>query len=130
MAGLEQQAQGPQLDILKQIHETLQSLQHDYQSLSTTVEAIQGQVNIMTAVKQVQAGAVEQDRVKREDKHVPPVEIGRPDESVTKNAQMPILSTESPALESDQDAVHPEKPSTVKISSRPSGPTARIVLTT
>ena len=41
-----------QHELLKQILFTVQSIQKDYQHLSATVESIQGQVNIISGVKQ------------------------------------------------------------------------------
>lgn len=43
-----------ELELLKQINSSLQSLQRDYMQLAASVEAIEGRVNILSGVKQVQ----------------------------------------------------------------------------
>ena len=49
-----------QVSSLQQIHVTLKSIQKDYQNLSALVEAIEGRVNALTGVKQVQDAAGKQ----------------------------------------------------------------------
>ena len=51
-----------QLELLNQISNTLQSMQNDYRRLYTTVETIEGQVNILAGVRQLHDAATNEPR--------------------------------------------------------------------
>ena len=104
------------LGVLKEIHTTLQKMQQDYRQLSSAVEAVEGKVNLITGINQLQ-DAVDQhessDGVKKVHTHQAAYDgplIGTPTSS------LPGLA---PA-ERPQNAVSGRKPS----------PTTRIILTT
>ena len=104
------------LDVLKEIHATLQKMQQDYRQLSAAVEAVEGKVNLITGINQIQDAVNQHESsggVKRVHTHQAAYDaplIGTPASSL-----LGLAPAERP-----QNAVSGKKPS----------PSTRIILTT
>ena len=112
-----------QVDMLAEILETVKSLQKEYQKLSSTVEAINGRVNVMAGIQHTQRADPATSTPKLDAPT--PVEVQEPHmESVVQ----PLESLRLPASVGNVDD-EPQRSSLLS-STRRQSITSRIILTT
>ena len=110
------------LHMLSRIQSTLQTLQQDYRQLSVTVEAINGKVNVLSGVKQVQ------DAAKEADSDITELEISKSDK-LSASQSTKGFQPDSGLIVTDKLQHIRENTSTSDLPNRSSG-TSRIILTT
>ena len=112
-----------QLDVLNQIQATLQTIQQDYRQLSAAVEIIDGRVNIMAGIKQIE-NAADQHHITNDGESLS-TDTAKQDAS---QSITPISSSvRMRAADDPQDAMSGRKPS---LAARSSSASSRIILTT
>ena len=122
MALSNSETRSDQLALLTQIQTTLQVIQQDYRQLSAAVETINGRVNVLAGVKQVQDVSQDQGRVSNGDTGYIP-QAGQGPEMSKSPANVPV----SPSL-SAMESLHEDHQNS--LPPRRSIATARIILTT
>ena len=107
--------------LLTQILNTLQGLQQDYRALSDAIDTINGQVNILSGVKQVQEAARHQTVVDGQPPKVPVSQaISSDDKVLDHHPDTAVVANGHGSPEG----------STISQSSRRPSTTSRIILTT
>ena len=119
MTSLKSDGEPNALMVLRQVQATLQTMQQDYKALSAVVETINGRVNILSGIKEIQAVAVQ----KRD--HSQLLETALP--SVQASSEEIGTTLETTSLANTLGS--PKEVSITNAISRPN-PTSRIILTT
>ena len=119
MASLLPDGEPNALMLLRQVQATLQTMQQDYKALSAVVETINGRVNILSGIKEIQAAAIQN----RDHNQLP--EPALPSAQASSEEIVTTLENRS----SPNILGSPKEVSITNAISR-SNPTSRIILTT
>ena len=122
----ESSSSSDQPELLRQILLTMQSIKQDFQHLSTAVDSIQGQINVLSGVKQVHdiAGG----------DHLSQARVAPTEPSLTKEQQFASEIEAGPNAQASSLAVGSAEPSEARSAAEPikhnSIAPSRIILTT